>query len=138
MSIDEIRKKIFELGSIINLEKGNQLYPIISDKANVSSDGTTIYIADSKYHYVNMERGQVRKHIESKNVEDILYQIFNSITFSIACDYELKNRKENEDFRRILWNKQLELLNKINKEYAKIRKNEIEQILEISPFKDNK
>ena len=54
----------------------------------------------------------------------------------VTPPYELNNRRENEDFRRQLWSKQLELLGKINVNFQKNRSEEIDKILAISPFTD--
>jgi len=37
-------------------------------------------------------------------------KVFEGVTFSMACDFELKHRKTNQDFRRQLFSKQEELL----------------------------
>lgn len=46
------------------------------------------------------------------------YSLFESITFSVACEYELNHRREYEDSRKQIWQKQIELLDKIDKSFA--------------------
>ena len=49
----------------------------------------------------------------------------------------MNKRNENIDFRRLLFDKQLELLKNIDEIYYNKRMEEIEEILLNSPYKDN-
>lgn len=97
--------------------------------------GGTIYISNNEYHYVIMERGKENKHYRSLDINDILYPLFEGITFSLASKYELKNRNEKEDPRKLLWGKQLELLGKIDPLFKERCQKEIDSILKIAPYK---
>ena len=136
MTLEEIKNYIFELGRKIGLDDDSKLYPMFSRTSNVFNDGASIYVENSKYYYIIMERGQLNKLFESKDLEEVLYPLFESITFSLASDYELNHRIENEDSRRLLWKKQLELLEKINRNFFVKCQIEIEEILKIAPFND--
>jgi len=136
MTLEEIKNYIFELGRKIGLDDDSKLYPMFSRTSNVFNDGASIYVENSKYYYIIMERGQLNKLFESKDLEEVLYPLFESITFSLASDYELNHRIENEDSRRLLWKKQLELLKKINRNFFVKCQIEIEKILKIAPFND--
>ena len=70
------------------------------------------------YHYIIIERGQVLEHKKTKEFKQLILWIFRDITFSMACDYELKNRIESQDFRIILFKKQIELLSIIDSDFA--------------------
>lgn len=61
--------------------------------------------------------------------------LFEGITFSLASKYELKNRSEKEDPRKLLWSKQLELLGKIDPLFKERCQKEIDSILKIAPYK---
>jgi len=136
MTLEEIKNYIFELGRKIGLDDDSKLYPMFSRTSNVFNDGASIYVENSKYYYIIMERGQLNKLFESKDLEEVLYPLFESITFSLASDYELNHRIKNEDSRRLLWKKQLELLEKINRNFFVKCQIEIEKILKIAPFND--
>ena len=82
-----------------------------------------------------MERGKENKHYRSLDINDILYPLFEGITFSLASKYELKNRNEKEDPRKLLWSKQLELLGKIDPLFKERCQKEIDSILKIAPYK---
>lgn len=135
LSLEEVQKYISKMSNKISVSKGSDLLPMFSKTEDVFSEGESIYI-DDKYHYIIMERGQMYKHYESEELEDILYPLFKNITFSLAQEYELNHRRANEDFRRLMWRKQLKLLGKINKDFAEMRKKEIEEILKKAPYND--
>lgn len=135
MNINEVRKLIYKHGEKIGLLYDSKLYPIFSSTGNVFSDGGTIYISNNEYHYVLMERGKENKHYRSLDINDILYPLFEGITFSLASKYELKNRNEKEDPRKLLWSKQLELLGKIDPLFKERCQKEIDSILKIAPYK---
>ncbi|MFX1502076.1 MAG: Imm63 family immunity protein [Promethearchaeota archaeon] len=132
-SISTIRKKVREYGKKINAP--NHLLSI-----RTSSDGfgtPYIEINEKGYNYVISERGREFERRQTKDIDKLLYWIFNNITFEIASEYELEHRKLNEDFRRQLFAKQHELMRQLDVKLAKWNKEELERILENSPFDDN-
>lgn len=134
MSIDTIKHKIYAYGNELGLSKDSYLYPWFSDTDQVFSDGCTVCAYDNAYHYVVKERGEELQHIRSEDPEDVLYAVLEHITFELAGDYEVAHRREGEDFRRLLFSKQLELLEKIDVRFKERGIAEIEKILEIAPF----
>lgn len=136
MKLEKIKKKILKMGKKIGLNDESELYPMFSKTSDVFNDGASIYTENSKYYYILMERGRINKCYESENLEEILYLLFESITFTMASDYELHHRIENQDSRRLLWQKQLELLEKVDKAFKVRCQAEIEDILKIAPFND--
>lgn len=138
MKLEKIKKKIFKMGRKIGLNDKSKLYPMFSKTSDVFNDGASIYTENSKYYYILMERGHINKCYESENLEEILYLLFESITFAMASNYEVHHRIENQDSRRLLWKKQLELLEKVDKNFKVRCQAEIEEILKIAPFNDEK
>ncbi len=61
----------------------------------------------------------------------------NSIVFMIGSDYELKNRKNNENFRRQLFAKEIELMEQLDSKFAQWKKEELDKILEEYPYDDD-
>jgi len=127
-----ISQKLFNLGDRIGLSHNSNMYPVIE---KISSDGLSLYFENGEYHYVSMERGNEIKHYTSNDSFEILYYIFKDITFRLAQDYELHHRLSGEDSRKIIFNKQLELLEKIHKKYRELRELEIDKILDKYPYK---
>jgi hypothetical protein len=89
-----------------------------------------------KFYYVISERGSELERIGSDDPYDIMYLLFQYITFSIASNYEVQNRAKNQDTRRLLFKKQIDLLQKISKEWAEKRDLEYKSILEKYPYID--
>lgn len=88
------------------------------------------------YHLVTVERGEELERITTNDLDDLLYHIFDDVTFSLASDYELAHRIEGQDSRRILFQKQFELLSQLSPQWGERGRQEIQGILRESPFDD--
>jgi len=86
--------------------------------------------------YLANERGQEVLRYIAKDIDDLLYNIFEDITFSMAIRYELANRVEEQDFRRISFAEQERLLGELNFDWQIRRRRDIEKTLEDHPFDD--
>ncbi len=132
LSLNQIKKQVLKLVKELNAPKN------IIPTFNMSIDfgHPHIEVDDDGYHYVIIERGQIIEKRTSKDINDLLYWIFEGITFEMALEYELKNRIPNVDVRHLLFKKQLELLNRINNAFVERKKNEMEEILRNNPYID--
>ena len=132
-SLDDIKKRVEELAKIINAT--TDLLPTYG----YSKDFAYPHIEIDNFgrlHYVIIERGQELERKTTENLDDLLYWIFTSVTFSMASDFELKNRIEDKDCRRIMFEKQEELLGQLNESW-RLKKNVNHQsILKRHPFDD--
>jgi hypothetical protein len=88
------------------------------------------------YHYVVVERGEEIARQSSNRYEDLLYWIFRDVTHSLAFSFELKNRVEGQDCRRIAFPKQLEFMSKLGREMGERLEAEIADILRRAPYDD--
>ncbi|HOU85756.1 MAG TPA: Imm63 family immunity protein [Spirochaetota bacterium] len=88
------------------------------------------------YHYFVIERGQELKRKTTQNIHELLYWIFESISFSMAIEFELVNRIDDQDSRRIGFKKQEELLGILNLDWEEKQKNDHLNILKDYPFDD--
>ena len=68
-----------------------------------------VEVLDGLY-YVVTERGEELQRRSTHEADELLYWLLQGVTFSLACDFELRHRVPGQDFRRILFTKQLELL----------------------------
>lgn len=82
------------------------------------------------------ERGEEYQRRMTDNLDDLLYWIFADVTFSMACTYELRNRIEDKDSRRIIFDKQEELLSILSPTWGDRERKEHAQILKDHPFDD--
>jgi len=87
-------------------------------------------------HYVTVERGEEIDRKTTDNLGTLLYWIFADITFSMACKYELRNRNNAKDCRRIIFEKQEELLGTLSENWLQKEKEEHQIILVNHPFDD--
>lgn len=132
-TLDEIKNKVQELANKINAS--SDLLPTYG----YSKDFAYPHIEvdnSGLIHYVVIERGEELDRKTTDNLEEILYWIFSSVTFSIASEYELKNRIEDKDCRRIMFDKQEELLGMLNENWKQVENAKHKNILKIHPFDD--
>ena len=74
-----------------------------------------------------------RKSFES--LDGLLEQIFDDITFGLAFSYELKHRIEGQDCRIIGFAKQIELLERLDLDWAHREAERHRKILRHAPFR---
>ncbi|NMH60978.1 Imm63 family immunity protein [Alteromonas ponticola] len=121
-----------KLGAIIDAPSS-----LLSGWGIPKEDGTPyIEIGDDVYLYLSSERGYQIFKKEVSNYDELLYLIFSNITHKMAVNYELRNRNSEEDCRRTIFSKQLELLGTVKAEWRCKREKEIEAILRNAPFED--
>lgn len=95
-----------------------------------------IEVDENGYHFVVIERGREIERQTTRDLDELLYIIFEFSTSEIARQHELSNRKKNADPRRIFFAKQEELLTKLNPEWGARRQIEHKKILIKHPFDD--
>jgi hypothetical protein len=103
----------------------------IYDKSCIDYDGR-------EYHYFYIdEKGYKRGHRTAHDIDEVLYWAFSDIIFSMACEFELKNRKWGVDSRRGLFQHEITLFSRLSDEWAKRKQKEIDIILKSHPFDDS-
>ena len=134
-NLEEIRKIIEELA--LNLHQKIDVNSYITfgnqedfAKLNIEIDNSNFY------NFIIVERGEELEKRITVNLDDLLYWIFELITFDLASKFELQNRIENSDFRKVLFKKQEELLSLISDEWKVKKENEHHEILKTYPFQD--
>ena len=95
-----------------------------------------IEVDDRGYHFVVVERGKEWSRLTSVDLDDLLYWIFQSVTFDLATRFELAHRIEGQDSRRIWFQRQIELLAQLSVEWGEHRRQDQERILRDHPFDD--
>ncbi|MCB0373226.1 MAG: immunity 63 family protein [Muricauda sp.] len=132
-TIGEIQNVTFDLAKKINAP--NHLLPTFSTPRGGATPNIEVD-PSGLYYYVISERGQEYERKITSDLNDLLYWIFSSVTFSMACDYELQHRIADKDGRRIIFAKQLDLLGILNKEWQEKEAEEHTSILTDYPFDD--
>ena len=101
-----------------------------------SPEGTYIYMENDKYYYVFTEKGKIREKKELVTEDDVLWYVLEVVLFNVAMDYAIKNRKKGEDFRRILFKKEIELYSRFGENFKMRKVEAINRILECNPYID--
>ncbi|GAB2959834.1 immunity 63 family protein [Hymenobacter coalescens] len=88
-------------------------------------------------HYVVVERGQEQERRTTTDADELLYWVFQSVTFSMACDYEVRHRVPGQDFRRLLFQEQLRLLAALSPAWATRCAARLKRTLRSAPYDDS-
>jgi len=133
ISLDDIRKTVEHLANRINAPEN--LLPTYGR----SRDGAHPHIeidSSRALHFVVIERGEELERKTTKDLNELLYWIFDSITFSMSVDFELKHRIRTKDSRRIMFAKQEELLGILDISWQQKQHEEHKRIIKENPFVD--
>jgi hypothetical protein len=88
------------------------------------------------YHWVVVERGVERERRTTRSPGELLYWTFSSITFSMASDWECANRRPNEDSRRRLFDRHVELMTALDPAWGHAQLQHYDDVLARAPFVD--
>lgn len=125
--INQIENKI---GSVdwrkINFAEGNEN----------SAEGTYIFSRDNVYHILFTEKGKVREDKITTDEKEVIRSVLDIVSFDIAMEFAISNREKNKDFRRKLFEKEVEIYSLFGETFEKSKKREIEDILKENPYKD--
>jgi hypothetical protein len=95
-----------------------------------------IELAGHGFAYVIVERGEVLTRVLADEEDEILYRVFADVAFVMACTFERAHRIVTQDFRRVMFAKQVELLAVLASSWGDRRAREIASILRRHPFDD--
>jgi len=77
-----------------------------------------VRVSQAGYHWVIVERGREEVNQVFEQLDELLFTVFSSATFSMASGYELAHRIANQDARILLFAKQVELLAQLDASWA--------------------
>jgi len=126
-----IKQKIFRKIPNINLQTINFL-----EGSDSSPEGVYVFTENDKYIYLYTERGKIREKKAANDEAELLWIVLNTVLFEKAIEYASANRQEGKDFRRALFNKEIELFSLFGDEFKKRKIDEIESILSNNPYSD--
>jgi hypothetical protein len=129
----EIKKKVLELAFKIGVPANLLPYYRYS---NGEQSPLIEVDKNGNFHYVKIERGKEFERKSTDNLDELLYWIFSDVTFWMAVKFELNNRIENQDNRRITFEQQEKLVGFISESWKQLIHNEHLRILENHPFDD--
>ena len=127
--LEQLRSEYAKLCAAAELPTAIHFSPQHDGSAHVEFDG-------SGYSYVVTERGSEFERRCTKNRDELLYWLVADAVFDVACAFEARHRIAGQDFRRLFFSKELELLAAIRPEWARRKRAEIEKVLESNPYND--
>jgi hypothetical protein len=134
LTLAQIKVEVDRLASTIGASRDSSL-----PTYGRSEDGGRAHIEVDQvnYHFVIAERGTENTRVSTPDLDDLLYLVFECVTFSLAGQYEVRHRVQTQDCRRILFKHQIELLSKLSEAWSVRRAQEQNRILCQHPFDDN-
>lgn len=98
-------------------------------------DGTPHIEVGDAYFFVTCERGSEFERRRTTDIDELLFWVFSTVTFSMSSDWEVRNRLAGEDSRRQLFAKQIQLLANLSADWAEREDAEHGRILAEYPFR---
>jgi hypothetical protein len=132
VELDEIEAEVQRLAA--RLDVGSRALPTFGK----TEDGARphIEVTGAGYHYVVVERGRELRRDTTTSLDELLYMVFAGVTFDLACRWEAGHRARGRDFRRVLFEKQVDLLATLSPEWARREADVHAEILRGHPFDD--
>ncbi|MEJ6816498.1 Imm63 family immunity protein [Pseudomonas sp. LF-5] len=131
-SIHEVQSIVYELGGRINAPKSSLI--VLSAPAD---DGAPyVEVHDDGYSYVSSERGFEIYNKSTESLNELLYWIVNRAVRQMAVKYELDNRVDKCDTRRVYFSRLVQLLGEIKPEWAELARQEVDAVLKSCPYVD--
>ena len=89
------------------------------------------------YYLITSENGRELERRKFHDVDMLLYNVFEKITFEMALEYEVAHRIPKQDSRRLLFSYQLKLMNKLSLKWRNQLQKKIVEIVKRNPYQDN-
>jgi len=90
----------------------------------------------ANFQYIVTERGLTLETRQTQDPEEILFWLVQGLTHTLAIHYEYENRIPDQDFRRVMFAKHIELLAQVNPKWAELQQQKYGQTLQENPFVD--
>lgn len=103
-----------------------------------SKEGTYVFEKNNKYYVLLIEKGNVLDEAIFIEEKEVLMKVLNICSFSVAMKYAIENRVAGADFRRLLFQKEIEIFSLFGEEFRRRKVNEIECILQKAPYIDKR
>jgi hypothetical protein len=129
-SLTEIAQKVEQLAVRINAPSSKR--PGYGTSENIGAP--YIEVDDSNYYFLAFDRDVRTLNRKTQDVNELLYWVFAYITSSMSSSYASSHRDLNIDYRKVMFDYQLELLEELDPVWRERREKEIEEILKNNPY----
>jgi hypothetical protein len=120
LKLNQVIKKELDINFCINIENAD--------------DGEYVYADESGYHYVYCERGNVERNKITDDVFEIVFWALCPMIIRASFEYELKNRNEELNSRKVAFDKQIEFWTILGDNFKKRGEIEIDENLKVNPL----
>ena len=120
------------IGSVLPSADLSGIYFTIGGEG--SPEGVYVFSQNGQYHYLFTEKGRIVKHKQCTNEEELLWDVLEIVAGDLAMQYAMKNRVENEDFRKKLFEREIELFSLFGDAFRQRKITEISRILRAAPY----
>lgn len=134
-NLPELKAAVTRFAALIDAS-GAYYIPNFGGYKHGGDDEYCVELSEDSYHYFYIERGQKRTEVRTSDLDDLFYHIFQPITHELASRYAAQQRIPNQDFRRLLFQKQEQLMAVLSPQWAARIAKEHENILQSHPYND--
>jgi len=128
--LDDLTNQMIQLAG--SIDAPTRLLPSIGEEKLDSHPYVDYHNSD--YHYIVRERGKEILHRQTASMDELLFWVFEAVTFEMSVAYELSHREPHRDPRRLIFQHQLHLLAKLNATWESRQEREVEDLLRHHPF----
>lgn len=132
MSLASVRNRLQKIAELLDAPRpyaGFRTQPLHDGSAHCEFDG-------EYYHYILSERGETYGQKRTDDAEKLLFWLVADMTVKMAIDYELANREPDIDGRRIWFPYHVELLRRVNEDWASKQDAKYAETLAANPYND--
>lgn len=128
----DIQERVYGMGAKINVPRD-----LLVVSFQPRDDGVPyVSVSESGFVYVSVERGLEIFRKFAPSVDELMFLILGRVAATMAMRYELDNRLEGLDSRRIYFLKKIELMNSLNPAWGQRVRQEVGEILDGFPYLD--
>lgn len=95
-----------------------------------------VEFSNGQYQYVVTERGLELERRSTAETDEMLYWMVSDVTFWSGVEFELKNRVEGRDCRRMIFTEWRRLMARCGASFAEWLDRHIEKTLRLNPYND--
>ena len=129
-SLIEIKHKVEQLANLINAPGDKR--PGYGTSENIGTP--YIEVDDSNYYFLAFDRDIRTLNRKTQDIDELLYWVFAYITSGMSSSYASLHRDPKNNYRRVMFSHQLELLERLNPLWKEQRGKEIDEILKTNPY----
>lgn len=131
-SLEELEQIVARLGRLIRAQKSD--LPTMGQSTDFAHP--SVEVDANGYHYVVVERGREIRRETTNDLDQLLFWVFEDVSFSMAIKHLRTPNGANRDQRRVYFARQVKLLGELKPEWAEAIGRKQAKILEQFPFDD--